>query len=221
MYLESIEIYGFKTFVNNTKIILSKGINCIVGPNGSGKSNIVDAIRFLFGENKLSLLRVAETSDLVFAGSSTREAMNTASVKVIINNEDRQLPIKTPRVIIERRLIKGSDSRYFLNGEGSSLQDVLEIFRSANIYGLNQAIVGQGRIEELLLARPEEKKALIDRVAGIYDLRKKKEEATKKLIETEENLSKVGSLLSTVKQEYERILSESQKVHIYYTLHLT
>lgn len=218
MYLESIEIYGFKTFVNNTKIILSKGINCIVGPNGSGKSNIVDAIRFLFGENKLSLLRVAETSDLVFAGSSTREAMNTASVKVIINNEDRQLPIKTPRVIIERRLIKGSDSRYFLNGEGSSLQDVLEIFRSANIYGLNQAIVGQGRIEELLLARPEEKKALIDRVAGIYDLRKKKEEATKKLIETEENLSKVGSLLSTVKQEYERILSESQKVHIYYAL---
>ena len=218
MYIESIEIYGFKTFVNNTKIILSKGVNCIVGPNGSGKSNIVDAMRFLFGENKLSLLRVTETADLVFAGSSTREAMNTASVKVIINNEDRQLPIKTPRVIIERRLIKGSDSRYLLNGEGSSLQDVLEIFRSANIYGLTQAIVGQGRIEELLLAKPEEKKALIDRVAGIYDLRRKKEEATKKLIETEENLSKVSSLLSSVKQEYERILSESQKVHIYYAL---
>ena len=218
MYIESIEIYGFKTFVNNTKIILSKGINCIVGPNGSGKSNIVDAIRFLFGENKLSLLRVTETADLVFAGSSTREAMNTASVKVIINNEDRQLPIKTPRVIIERRLIKGSDSRYLLNGESSSLQDVLEIFRSANIYGLTQAIVGQGRIEELLLAKPEEKKALIDRVAGIYDLRKKKEEATKKLIETEENLSKVSSLLYSVKQEYERVLSESQKVHIYYAL---
>ncbi|BAL81411.1 AAA family ATPase [Caldisericum exile] len=218
MYIESIEIYGFKTFVNNTKFILSKGITCIVGPNGSGKSNIVDAIRFLFGENRLSLLRAGESSDLIFAGSTSKEPMNVASVKIVINNEDKILPIKTPRVIIERRIIRGKETKYIVNGNDSSLQSVQEIFKSSNIFGLTHAIVGQGRIEEILIAKPEEKKNIIDRVAGITDLRKRKEEAKKKLEETEENLAKASVALSSVKSEYDRVLREAKKVHIYYAL---
>jgi len=218
MYIESIEIFGFKTFVNNTKIILSKGVTCIVGPNGSGKSNIVDALRFLFGENKLSLLRASESSDLIFAGSSSRQPMNVASVKIIINNEDRTLPIKTPRVIIERRIVRDKESRYLVNGEDSSRENVFEIFRKANIFGINHAIVGQGRVEEILLAKPEEKKLMIDRVAGILDLKRKKESAEENLRTSEENLSKVSVFLNSIKDEYEKALRESQKVHIYYTL---
>jgi len=218
MYIESIEIYGFKTFVNNTKFILSKGITCIVGPNGSGKSNIVDAIRFLFGENRLSLLRASESSDLIFAGSTSKEPMNIASVKIVINNEDKTLPIKTPRVIIERRIVRGKETRYIVNGNDSSLQNVQEIFKSSNIFGLTHAIVGQGRIEEILLSKPEEKKAIIDRVAGITDLRKRKEEAKKKLEETEDNLAKASVVLTSIKTEYDRVLREAKKVHIYYAL---
>lgn len=218
MYIESIEIYGFKTFVNNTKFILSRGITCIVGPNGSGKSNIVDAIRFLFGENRLSLLRASESSDLIFAGSTSKEPMNIASVKIVINNEDKTLPIKTPRVIIERRIVRGKETRYIVNGNDSSLQNVQEIFKSSNIFGLTHAIVGQGRIEEILLSKPEEKKAIIDRVAGITDLRKRKEEAKKKLEETEDNLAKASVVLTSIKTEYDRVLREAKKVHIYYAL---
>ncbi|MGC8690376.1 MAG: AAA family ATPase [Caldisericum sp.] len=218
MHIESIEIFGFKTFVNNTKFILGRGLTCIVGPNGSGKSNIVDAIRFLFGENRLSLLRASESSDLIFAGSVSKEPMNVASVKIIINNEDKLLPLKTPRIIIERRIIRGKETKYIVNGNDSSLQSVQEIFKSSNIFGLTHAIVGQGRIEEILLAKPEEKKSMIDRVAGITDLRKRKEEAKKKLEETEDNLAKASVVLSSVKNEYDRVLREAKKVHIYYSL---
>ncbi|MEF3244412.1 MAG: AAA family ATPase [Caldisericaceae bacterium] len=218
MFIESIEIFGFKTFVKNTKFVLSKGITCIVGPNGSGKSNIVDAIRFAFGENKLNLLRAGVSSDLIFSGSATKAPMNVASVKIILNNEDRTLPIKTPRVIIERRIVRDKGTRYFVNGEETGKENVFEIFKKANIFGINHAIVGQGRIEEILLAKPEEKKNIIDGVSGILDLRKKKEEAEKNLLEAEENLLKVYSLFKVAKEEYEKVLAEAKKVHIYYAL---
>jgi len=116
---------------------------------------------------------------LIFSGSSSKLPLNVASIKVVINNEDRILPLKTPRVIIERRIMRGRETRYILNGEETGRDSVLEIFRKANIYGINHAIVGQGRIEEILLAKPEEKKNIIDRVAGILDLKKKKEETEK------------------------------------------
>jgi len=219
MYIESIEIYGFKTFVNNTKFVLSEHITCIVGPNGSGKSNIVDAIRFLFGENRLSLLRAEDLSYLIFAGSGNRPPLSVASVKAIINNEDRGISsVKTPRVVIERRIFKGRESRYYINGEESSLSNLLEVFRSAGIFGITHAIVGQGKVEELVLAKPEEKKNMIDRIAGIEIMRKKRDEASKKLYETEDNLDKVKSIYLKAKEEYEHTLEEAQKVHIYYTL---
>lgn len=218
MHLEEIELFGFKTFVSNTKIILSKNITAIVGPNGSGKSNVVDAIRWILGETKFTLLRATESADLIFSGSSSKSPLNVASVKMIFNNEDHKLPIKTPRFVIERRIYRNKESHYYVNGEESSLQNVLSIFNSGGIFGANFAIVGQGRVEEILLARPEEKKAILDKVAGIERFRKRREEALKKLQETDENLVRVYDRLSELRHNAERTVSEAKKAHLYYML---
>ncbi len=216
MRLEEIELFGFKTFLKTTKIVLSDRITCIVGPNGSGKSNIVDAIRWVLGEGRLSLLRAADSSDLIFSGSSMRQPLNLASVKLIFNNEDRFFPVATPKVILERRIYRERDSRYYLNGEESSLQNILSIFNSAGIFGYSFAIVGQGRVEEVVLAKPEEKKHMIDRIAGIDVFKRKKDEALRKLAETEENLLRAHDRLEELRQEAKRVIDESQKAHMYY-----
>ncbi len=218
MYLEEIELYGFKTFVSNTKVILSKNITAIIGPNGSGKSNMVDAIRWILGETKMTLLRASESSDLIFSGSNIKSPLSVASVKMIFNNEEHTLPIKTPRFIIERRIYRNKESHYYLNGEESSLQSVLSTFNSGGIFGANFAIVGQGRVEEILLARPEEKKAILDKVAGIESFKKRREEAVRKLNETEENLIRVYDRLAELRKEANRIVSEAKKAHLYYML---
>ncbi len=218
MYLEEIELFGFKTFVKTTKIILSDRITCIVGPNGSGKSNIVDALRWVLGEGKLSLLRASESSDLIFSGSSSKQPLNVASIKLIFNNEDRIFPIATPKVIIERRIYRDKESRFYVNGEDSSQQNIFSLFQSSGIYGYSFAIVGQGRVEEIVLAKPEEKKHIIDKIAGIDHFKRKKDEALKKLSETEENLARAYDRLDELRKETRRVLEESQKAHLYYIL---
>ncbi len=219
MYLEEISIYGFKTFRNETKLKLSPRITAIVGPNGSGKSNIVDAVRWALGEHRLTVLRAATTTDLIFSGSSFKKPLSVASVKLVFNNEDRTFPsINTPRVIIERRIYRSRDSHYFLNGEELRLQDVFSLFYSAGMYNQTYSIVSQGRVDEILLAKPEQKRALIEQVAGVAVFKKKRKEALKKLEETEQNLLRVKDMLSELRKKAERIINESKKAHMYYFL---
>jgi chromosome segregation protein len=218
MYLESIELFGFKTFVSNTKIVLSPHINCIVGPNGAGKSNIVDAVRWMLGEQRLSLLRAVDSTDLIFSGSSMKKQLSVASVKMVFNNESHTFSIKTPRLIIEKRIYRNREIHYYVNGEESTLQKINSIFHSANIFGHTYAIVGQGRVEEILLARAEEKKAIIDKVAGIDVYKRKKDEALKKLKEVDENLTRVSDRLSELRQHANHVLTEAKKAHMYYIL---
>ena len=218
MHLEEIRMYGFKTFKDEVRIVLSPKISCIVGPNGSGKSNVVDAVRWALGEHRLSILRAKETSDLIFSGSAFKKPLSVASVKLIFNNEDHKLPIKTPRVIIERRLYRPRETHYFVNNEEKHLQDVMELLYAAGIYGQEYAIIGQGKIEELLLARPEQKKSLIDRVAGVEVFKKRKKEALRKLEETEENLTRVRDRFNELKKLVTRVSTEAKKAHLYYTM---
>ena len=218
MHLEEVELFGFKTFLKTTKIILSREITCVVGPNGSGKSNIVDAIRWVLGEGRLSLLRVSDSSDLIFAGSQLRNPLNIASVKLIFDNEDRKLPVHAPKVIIERRIYREKESRYYLNGEESSLQNILSVFHASGIFGYSFAIVGQGRVDEIVLAKPEEKKQIIDKIAGIDHFKRKKEDALKRLAETDENLTRVYDRLQELRKEAKRVVDEAQKAHLHYLL---
>lgn len=218
MYLESIELYGFKTFVNNTKILFSPSITCIVGPNGAGKSNIVDAVRWMLGEQRLTLLRASDSTDLIFSGSSAKKQLSVASAKMIFNNESHSFAIKTPRLIIEKRIYRNKEIHYYVNGEESTFHRINSLFHSANIFGHMYAIVGQGRVDEILLARPEEKKSIIDKVAGIDVYKHKKDEAIKKLKEVEENLIRVSDRLGELKQHANHVLTEAKKAHMYYVL---
>ncbi len=218
MYLESIELFGFKTFVSNTKILFSPRITCIVGPNGAGKSNIVDAVRWMLGEQRLTLLRASDSTDLIFSGSSIKKQLSVASVKMVFNNESRTFAVKTPRLIIEKRIYRNREIHYYINGEESTMQKINSIFHSANIFSHTYAIVGQGKIDEILLARPEEKKAFINKIAGIDVYRRKKDEAVKKLIEVEENLTRVSDRLGELRQHANHVLSEAKKAHMYYIL---
>jgi chromosome segregation protein len=219
MYLERISIYGFKTFRKETEILLSPKITCIVGPNGSGKSNIVDGIRWALGEQRLSLLRATESTDLIFSGSAFKKPLSVASVKLVFNNEDRTFPnVNTPRVVVERRIYRSKESGYFVNNNSMRLQDVMGLFYSAGMYNHMYSIVSQGRIEEILLAKPEQKRALIEQVAGVEVFKKKRREALKKLNETEQNLLRVKDNLSELKKRVDRIASESKKAHMYYFL---
>jgi len=218
MHLEEIRIYGFKTFKDNVRIVLSPKITCIVGPNGSGKSNIVDAVRWALGEQRLSLLRAKEAPDLIFSGSAFKKRLSVASVKLIFNNEDHLLAVKTPRVVIERRLYRSKESHYFVNDEEMRLQDVMGLFYSAKIYGHMYAIVGQGKVEALLLERPEQKKTLIDQIAGVEIFKKKKREALRELNKAEENLLRVKDRFHELKKMATRISAEAKKAHLYYTV---
>ena len=218
MYLEEIRIYGFKTFKDNVRIVLSPKVTCIVGPNGSGKSNIVDAVRWALGEQRLSLLRAKEAPDLIFSGSAFKKRLSVASVKLIFNNEEDLLAVKTPRVVIERRLYRSKESHYFVNDEEMRLQDVMGLFYSAKIYGHMYAIVGQGKVEALLLERPEQKKTLIDQVAGVGIFKKKKREALRELDKAEENLLRVKDRFHELKKTVTRISAEAKKAHLYYTV---
>ncbi len=219
MYLERISIYGFKTFQKETEVLLSPKISCIVGPNGSGKSNIVDAMRWALGEHRLTLLRASEATDLIFSGSAFKKPLGVASVKLIFNNEDRSFSgMNTPRVMIERRIYRSRESGYFVNNNPMRLQDVMSLFYSAGMYNHMYSIVGQGRIEEILLAKPEQKRTLIEQVAGVEVFKKKRKEALKKLDETGQNLLRVKDILSELKKNAERIINESKKAHMYYFL---
>lgn len=218
MHLEEIRMYGFKTFKDNVRIVLSPKVTCIVGPNGSGKSNIVDAVRWALGEQRLSLLRAKEAPDLIFSGSAFKKQLSVASVKLIFNNEDHLLSVKTPRVVIERRLYRSKESHYFVNDEEMRLQDVMGLFYSAKIYGHMYAIVGQGKVEALLLERPEQKKTLIDQVAGVEIFKKRKREALRELDKAEENLLRVKDRFHELKKMATRISAEAKKAHLYYTV---
>ena len=219
MYLEKVTLYGFKTFRTETELLLSPKVTCIVGPNGSGKSNIVDGIRWALGEHHLSFLRASSMEDLIFSGSAFKKPVSVASVKLTFNNEDRTFPVvNTPRVSIERRIYRSKESGYYLNGNPIRLQDVMKIFYSAGIFNHMYAIVSQGKVSEILLAKPEQKKNLIEQVAGVAVFKKQKREALKKLAETEQNLLRVKDLLNELRKRANKVISESKKAHIYYFL---
>ncbi len=219
MYLEKISVYGFKTFRKETEILFSPKVTCIVGPNGSGKSNIVDGIRWALGEQRISLLRASDSTDLIFSGSAFKKPISVASVKLVFNNEDRSFPdINTPRVIVERRIYRSREGGYFVNNNPIRLQDVMRLFYSAGMYNHTYSIVSQGRIEEILLAKSEQKRALIEQVAGVGVFKKRRKEALKKLSETEQNLLRVKDILSELRKRVEHITSEAKKAHMYYFL---
>lgn len=191
MYLKSLEMQGFKSFPDKTVISFDRGISAVVGPNGSGKSNLSDAVLWVLGEQKSRTLRGGKMEDVIFGGTQTRKAVGFAQVTLILDNEDGTLPLPEREVMVARRYYRSGESVYLINRAAVRLRDVQELFLDTGLGQEGYSVIGQGKIDEILSARPEERRGVLEEAAGISRFRYRKEEAQRKLRRTDENLLRI------------------------------
>ncbi len=201
MYLKSLTLKGFKSFASSTTLQLEPGITCIVGPNGSGKSNVVDALAWVMGEQGAKSLRGGKMEDVIFAGTSGRPPLGRAEVLLTIDNADGTLPIEYAEVTISRTMFRSGGSDYAINGTPCRLLDVQELLSDSGIGREMHVIVGQGQLDTILHATPEDRRGFIEEAAGVLKHRKRKEKALRKLDSTDGNLTRLGDLLSEIRRQ--------------------
>ncbi len=201
MYLKTLTLKGFKSFASSTTLQLEPGITCIVGPNGSGKSNVVDALAWVMGEQGAKSLRGGKMEDVIFAGTAGRAPLGRAEVSLTIDNSDGALPIDYAEVTISRTMFRNGGSEYAINGQPCRLLDVQELLSDSGIGREMHVIVGQGQLDSILRATPEERRGFIEEAAGVLKHRKRKEKALRKLDSTEGNLTRLGDLLSEIRRQ--------------------
>ncbi len=201
MYLKSLTLKGFKSFASATTLRLEPGITCVVGPNGSGKSNVVDALTWVMGEQGAKSLRGGKMEDVIFAGTSGRAPLGRAEVALTIDNTDGALPIDYTEVTISRILFRNGQSEYQINGEASRLLDIQELLSDSGIGREMHVIVGQGQLDAILMATPEERRGFIEEAAGVLKHRKRKEKAIRKLDSMQANLARVQDLTVELRRQ--------------------
>ncbi len=218
MFLKSLEIFGFKSFADRTKIDFSEGISALLGPNGCGKSNVVDAIKWVVGEQSARAMRAESMEDIIFNGTETRKALNIAEVTLTISNERGVLLLDLPEVAIKRRLYRTGESEYFINNQPSRLKELRELFWDTGIGKSAYSVMEQGRIDQILSSKPEERRYLFEEAAGITKHKARSREAELKLERTEENMKQVEGILGEVKRSYETLKTQSEKTLVYRSL---
>ncbi len=201
MYLKSLTMKGFKSFASATTLHFEPGITCIVGPNGSGKSNVVDALAWVMGEQGAKSLRGGKMEDVIFAGTSARAPLGRAEVALTIDNSDGALPIEYAEVTISRTMFRNGGSEYAINCAPCRLLDVQELLSDSGIGREMHVIVGQGQLDSILHATPEDRRGFIEEAAGVLKHRKRKEKALRKLDSTDANLTRLGDLLSEIRRQ--------------------
>ena len=196
MYLKEIRTSGFKSFAEKTKIELNKGIAGVVGPNGSGKSNIVDAVRWVLGEQSVKQLRgEGLMSDVIFSGSKSRRAAQSASVTLVFDNTDKYLPLDYTEVSIKRCIYKTGENEYYLNNEKVRLKDIQDLLVDTGVNKESFNIISQGDIGAILSNKPEERRIIFESAAGTLKYKKRKDEALRKLDRTHDNMSRVNDII--------------------------
>ncbi len=201
MYLKSLTLKGFKSFASPTTLRFEPGITAVVGPNGSGKSNVVDALAWVMGEQGAKTLRGGKMEDVIFAGTSSRAPLGRAEVTVTIDNSDNALPIEYSEVSITRRMFRDGASEYEINGASCRLMDVQELLSDSGIGREMHVIVGQGKLDEILQSRPEDRRAFIEEAAGVLKHRKRKEKALRKLDAMSANLARLSDLTTELRRQ--------------------
>ena len=209
MKLKYIELYGFKSFAEKTKLSFNKDITAIVGPNGSGKSNIADAIKWVLGEQSPKSLRGANMQDVIFSGTDTKKPMNMAQVSLILDNSDKSLPIAFEEVNVTRRVYRTGESEYLINKSPVRLKDIKELFLDTGIGKDGYSMIGQGRIDEILNGRNEDRRYIFEEAVGISKNKYKKSEAERKLIKNEENLEYLAKEIKIKQQEVDILEKQS------------
>ncbi|TCI65480.1 chromosome segregation protein SMC [Exiguobacterium sp. SH0S2] len=195
MHLKRIELAGFKSFAKRIELDFRPGVTAVVGPNGSGKSNISDAVRWVLGEQSAKSLRGAKMEDVIFAGSEGENHRNVAEVTLVLDNSDAHLRLPYEEVSVTRRVTRSGDSDYFMNKKPCRLKDVIDLFMDTGLSRDAFAIIGQGRVEQVISGKPEDRRAVIEEAAGVLKYRQRKKQAERKLQDTELNLSRVDDIL--------------------------
>lgn len=218
MFLKSLEIHGFKSFPDKTLLNFGKGITAVVGPNGSGKSNISDAIRWVLGEVSSKALRGTRMEDVIFGGAVGRRPLGFAEVSLTLDNSGRELPYDGDEVKITRRFYRSGESEYLLCGKSVRLKDIHELLMDTGLGRDGYSIIGQGRIEEIVSARSEERREVFEEAAGISKYRYRKEESERRLVETEENLVRLRDILSELEARVGPLKEQAEKAKKYIDL---
>lgn len=218
MYLEKIEILGFKSFGDAVKLPIPKGITGVIGPNGSGKSNVADAIRWVLGEQSAKTLRGTKMEDIIFAGTEKRKPLGYAEVALHIKNDDHKLAIDYEEVAVKRRVYRSGESEYFMNGSLCRLRDIQELFMDTGVGKEGYSIIGQGQIDKVLSSKPEDRRNLFEEAAGIYKYKVRRLEAERKLEKEKDNLLRINDIMVEIEGRLEPLEKEAEKTKLYLTL---
>lgn len=215
MYLDRIEISGFKSFADKTIIDFNKGVTAVVGPNGSGKSNLSEAIKWVLGEQSAKSLRGKKMDDIIFAGSQTRKPTNVAEVNLILNNEDHFLPLDFEEIQITRRFYRNGDSECLINKKPCRLKDIVNLLMDSGLGKDSFSIISQGKVESIFHNKPEERRGMFEEVAGVLKYKTRKQEAVRKLEKTQEHLDRVEDILFEIEKQIEPLKKQKDKAEIY------
>ena len=215
MYLKQIKAYGFKSFADKINIELCPNINGIVGPNGSGKSNVVDAVRWVLGEQSIKSLRGDNSLDIIFSGSKSRKPLNSATVSLIFDNSDKSVPIDFNEVSIKRTLYRSGENEYFINNERCRLKDIIELLTDSGGSKESFNIISQGKIDEIILAKPLDRRVMFEEAAGVLKYKRRKEEAIRKLERTNLNINRVNDIILELETNLNPLKKQSEAATIY------
>ncbi|HPB31502.1 MAG TPA: chromosome segregation protein SMC, partial [Candidatus Sumerlaeota bacterium] len=215
MFLKRVELIGFKSFAAKTAVDFLPGVTVIVGPNGCGKSNIFDAIRWVLGEQSAKSLRGTRMGDVIFAGSSSYKALSYAQVTLVISNDDRRVPVDFTEITVTRRLFNNGESEYLLNRVPCRLRDIMELFMDTGVGMDAYSFMGQGRVDQIISAKPIERRGIFEEAAGISKYKSRKDEALRKLIRTEEDLVRLADIIEEVRKNAASLKRQAAKAERY------
>lgn len=218
MRLKKIELQGFKSFADKTEIVVLDGVTTIVGPNGSGKSNISDAVRWVLGEQSVKTLRGQKMEDVIFAGTQARKKVGFAEVSLYLDNSDESLPVEFKEVVVTRRVYRSGESNYLLNGAECRLKDIQELFMDTGVGKDGYSIISQGKIDEILSTKSEERRNIFEEASGIVKYKTRKDEAVKKLTNTETTLSRVNDIITEIESNLEPLEKKCEVAKKYLAL---
>ncbi|MFI3256964.1 MAG: AAA family ATPase [Spirochaetales bacterium] len=215
MFLKGLEVFGFKSFADRTRIEFADGITALLGPNGCGKSNVVDAVKWVLGEQASKTLRAEKMEDVIFNGTESRKPLNLAEVTLILANDTGLLPLDTSEITIKRRLYRSGEGEYWINNRQCKLKDVRELFWDTGVGKTAYSVMEQGKIDQILSSKPEDRRYLFEEAAGITRFKVKRAEAERKLERTEENMRQVEVILGEVKRSYDSLKVQAEKTATY------
>ncbi|PLR84182.1 chromosome segregation protein SMC [Bacillus canaveralius] len=232
MYLKRLDVVGFKSFAERIGVDFVPGVTAVVGPNGSGKSNITDSIRWVLGEQSAKSLRGTKMEDIIFAGSDSRKALNFAEVTLTLDNEDQALPIDYNEVSVTRRVFRSGESEFLINKQQCRLKDIVDLFMDSGLGREAFSIISQGKVEEILNSKAEERRTIFEEAAGVLKYKSRKKKAEAKLFETRENLNRVNDILhelegqveplkiqASIAKDYLEQKEELEKIEVALTVH--